>query len=78
MPVLRISQGTMKVVTKTEFAELLDTTKPVLNFDKRIPDPAVKYDFDLDVFQKLVRTFNNVEADRSGHLEYYCIVCPHF
>lgn len=54
IPVLNISKTSLKIVAKTEFAELLDTMEPVVNFEKKIRDPAVKYDFELDTFQKLV------------------------
>lgn len=39
---------------KTEWAEMLDTTKLVVNFEKKIPDPAVRFNFELDTFQKMV------------------------
>lgn len=51
---LRISSTTAVTKTKTEWAELLDTTKLIVNFDKKIPDPAVKFNFELDTFQKMV------------------------
>lgn len=54
IPVLNISKTQLKIVARTEYAEMMDTTVPVVNFEKKIPDPAVNYDFELDTFQKLV------------------------
>ncbi len=54
MPVLNISSTRTKMTMKTEWAEMLDTSNPVPDFEKKIPDPAVKYSFELDVFQKMV------------------------
>lgn len=54
IPVLNISKTQLKIVARTEYAEMMDTTVPVVNFEKKIPDLAVKYDFELDTFQKLV------------------------
>lgn len=54
LPVLKISSTTAVSKTKTEWAELLDTTKLIVNFDQKIPDPAVKFNFELDTFQKMV------------------------
>lgn len=54
LPVLKISSTTSVSKTKTEWAELLDTTKLIVNFDKKIPDPAVNFNFELDTFQKMV------------------------
>nr|CAI5856094.1 unnamed protein product [Callosobruchus analis] len=54
IPVLNISavapQSTLK---GGEWAVLLDTTKPVTNFEERIPNMAIKFPFELDIFQKL-------------------------
>lgn len=48
--VLKISDT---IIAKSmEWAEMLDVTQPVLDFDLRIPNPAYKYPFELDVFQK--------------------------
>lgn len=55
IPLLKISSlKSAKSATKTEWAELLDTTRPVVNFHKKIIDPAVMWNFELDTFQKLV------------------------
>lgn len=57
MPVLKISdtgKGDKATSGKsTEWAVLLDTTKPVNNFNESVPDMAHKYEFELDTFQKL-------------------------
>ncbi|XP_060530075.1 superkiller complex protein 2 isoform X2 [Cylas formicarius] len=37
----------------SEWAILLDTSKPVKDFDKQIPDMAKKFNFELDIFQQL-------------------------
>lgn len=37
----------------TEWAILLDSTQPVKDFKEKVPDMAIKYDFELDPFQKL-------------------------
>lgn len=56
MPVLKISSiKSNKSATKTEWAELLDTSKPVVDFHGKVPDPAVRWDFELDTFQKSVQ-----------------------
>ncbi|XP_022902314.2 superkiller complex protein 2 [Onthophagus taurus] len=54
-PLLKISELTSTVsskATKTEWAVLLDCTKPIDDFEERIPEMAHKYKFDLDIFQK--------------------------
>ncbi|XP_065206278.1 superkiller complex protein 2 [Planococcus citri] len=54
LPVLKISSSkSNRFAVKTEWAELLDTSKPVVDFHKKIEDPAVRWDFELDTFQKL-------------------------
>lgn len=48
--VLKISDT---IIAKSmEWAEMLDVTQPVVDFDLRIPNPAYKYPFELDIFQK--------------------------
>lgn len=50
-PVLMISE-TEVAVKNMEWAEMVDVTQPVLDFELRVPNPAHKYDFELDIFQK--------------------------
>lgn len=53
-PILKISAVPPQTEWKgSEWAILLDTTKPVKNFKERIPDMAIKFPFELDNFQKL-------------------------
>lgn len=51
IPVLKISEKQPELA-KTEWAEQLDTSAPITDFDKRIPDPAIKFEYELDTFQK--------------------------
>lgn len=51
-PVLRISEAPDAKLAKTEWAEMLDVTKPVKDFHLKVPDPAHVYPFELDIFQK--------------------------
>ncbi|XP_077301021.1 superkiller complex helicase subunit twister [Arctopsyche grandis] len=53
-PVLSIS--THKPVVKstvTEWVEIMDTSRPVEDFEKKVPNMAHKFPFELDTFQKL-------------------------
>lgn len=50
--VLRISEAPDAKLAKTEWAEMLDVTKPVKDFHLKVPDPAHVYPFELDIFQK--------------------------
>ncbi|KAJ8934480.1 hypothetical protein NQ314_013355 [Rhamnusium bicolor] len=53
-PVLKISAvPPQNALRGSEWAILLDTTKPVTNFKERIPEMAIKFPFELDTFQKL-------------------------
>jgi antiviral helicase SKI2 len=53
-PVLNISAVPPPTEFKsTEWAILLDTSKPVRDFRERIPDMAYEFPFELDTFQKL-------------------------
>lgn len=57
VPILKISEE-KPVYTKsneqsTQWAILLDSTKPVPNFEKQVPEMARTYPFELDPFQKL-------------------------
>lgn len=51
IPVLKISE-TRSELAKSEWAEQLDVSAPVTDFDKRVPDPAIKFEYELDTFQK--------------------------
>uniref|UniRef100_A0A336MWM2 CSON005945 protein n=1 Tax=Culicoides sonorensis TaxID=179676 RepID=A0A336MWM2_CULSO len=50
--VLHISETPDEKLVKTEWAEMLDVTKPVKDFHIKVPDPAHIYPFELDIFQK--------------------------
>lgn len=49
--VLKIGQS-RTIQEKLEYAEMIDVTKPITDFQQRIPDMAYKYPFELDNFQK--------------------------
>jgi len=51
IPILKISK-TQSELAKTEWAEQLDISAPVIDFEKKIPDLAFKFDYELDTFQK--------------------------
>lgn len=51
-PVLEISKSKKKRTLAMEWAEWVDITLPVLDFEKQIPEPAHTYPFELDIFQK--------------------------
>ncbi|XP_070172313.1 superkiller complex protein 2 isoform X2 [Polyergus mexicanus] len=51
IPVLKISEKQSEFA-KTDWAEQLDVSAPITDFDKRIPDPAIKFEYELDTFQK--------------------------
>ena len=55
-PVLAISKAPTVTVfqTKMEWAEQVDISKPMDDFEERVPDMAFKYRFELDTFQKQV------------------------
>lgn len=42
-----------KAVTETEWAIQLDTNQPIEDFEEQLPEMAMKYPFELDIFQKL-------------------------
>lgn len=50
--VLRISETDSAKLGKTEWAETLDVSRTIKDFHIKIPEPAQKYDFELDTFQK--------------------------
>lgn len=51
IPILRISEAP-KTNMKTEWAEQININVPVSDFDKKIPDPAMTFPYELDTFQK--------------------------
>lgn len=52
--VLKISETPApKAVTETEWAIQLDTNQPVEDFEEQVPEMAMKFPFELDIFQKL-------------------------
>ncbi|CAG9853750.1 unnamed protein product [Phyllotreta striolata] len=54
IPILDITNTINRNLANTsEWAILLDTSKPVKNFKERIPEMAIEYPFELDTFQKL-------------------------
>lgn len=50
--VLEISKVDSNMPTVTQWAEMMDVSQPVKDFNERIPNPAHKYPFELDTFQK--------------------------
>ncbi|KAG8312794.1 hypothetical protein J6590_015978 [Homalodisca vitripennis] len=52
-PVLSISKAVIKkAVEKTQWAEEIDISTPVTDFNKKVPSPAFTWPFELDTFQK--------------------------
>lgn len=53
IPILEISNTVTKAgLTSTEFAEVIDVSQPLPDFNEKIKDMAHKYPFELDNFQK--------------------------
>lgn len=52
IPVLKISESVPKGNLKTKWAEQIDINVPVTDFDKKILEPAMKFPYELDNFQK--------------------------
>ncbi|XP_050420420.1 helicase SKI2W [Adelges cooleyi] len=50
--VLKISGTSERSLVKSQWVEELDISKPIDNFDELLPDPAYKWEFELDTFQK--------------------------
>ncbi|KAG6800914.1 helicase SKI2W [Apis mellifera caucasica] len=50
IPILNISEK--RVETITEWAEQLDVSVPLTDFEKRIPELAMSFPYELDIFQK--------------------------
>lgn len=51
-PILNISNTENIKIRSLEWAEMIDITHPVTDFYQKIPNPAMTYPFELDVFQK--------------------------
>lgn len=54
--VLKISENAERALVKSKWVEELDISKPIDNFDELLPDPAYKWEFELDTFQKQVNS----------------------
>uniref|UniRef100_A0A6V7L8X4 Helicase ATP-binding domain-containing protein n=1 Tax=Bracon brevicornis TaxID=1563983 RepID=A0A6V7L8X4_9HYME len=52
MPILKITEKPKSLAKHSEWAEQLDVSIPVVDFDKKIPKPAITFDYELDTFQK--------------------------
>ncbi|GJQ84402.1 tst [Trypoxylus dichotomus] len=52
VPVLKITEPSHIISKDTQWAMMLDCTKPVTDFYERIPEMAHRYKFELDTFQK--------------------------
>ncbi|XP_057338709.1 SKI2 subunit of superkiller complex protein [Microplitis mediator] len=50
IPVLKLVEKPKSM--QAEWAEQLDVSIPVPDFDKRVPKPAITFDYELDTFQK--------------------------
>ena len=44
------------------YAINVDVSQPVTNFSQQVPNPAITYPFELDVFQKQVRGLGTVSC----------------
>lgn len=51
IPILNISEK-CEETTKSEWAEQLDVSVPITDFEKRIPELAMSFPYELDTFQK--------------------------
>jgi len=55
IPVLKITQtAPLKHQTRSQWAEELDVSCPVRDFEKKVPVMAKTWTFELDTFQKMV------------------------
>jgi antiviral helicase SKI2 len=55
IPVLKITEsGPVKLHRKAQWAEELDVSCPVTDFEKKLPTMAKTWPFELDTFQKKV------------------------
>lgn len=68
-PVLDISKTRKPRVQSMEFAEWVDITQPVKDFEKQVPELAHKYPFELDTFQKqaIIKLENHNHVFVSAH-----------
>jgi len=58
---LKISGNVERALVKSKWVEELDISKPINNFDELLPDPAYKWEFELDTFQKqVIRTLMRI------------------
>lgn len=51
VPIIKTSDKIKKNL-HAEWAEQLDVSVPVVDFDKKVPKPAMTFDYELDPFQK--------------------------
>ena len=51
-PVLKITNESSTSKMHEEWAEQLDVSIPVVDFEKKVPKPAIIFDYELDTFQK--------------------------
>lgn len=58
---LEMSSGHMILQNKS-YAINVDVSQPVTNFSQQVPNPAITYPFELDVFQKQVRGLGTVSC----------------
>lgn len=55
IPVLKITESApLKQLTQSQWAEELDVSHPVTDFEKKVPTMAKTWPFELDTFQKKV------------------------
>lgn len=68
-PVLDISRTRKPKVESMEFAEWVDITQPVKDFEKQVPELAHTYPFELDTFQKqaIIKLENHNHIFVSAH-----------
>lgn len=69
LPVLDISKTTKSKVRSMEFAEWVDISQPVKDFEKQVPELAKTYNFELDTFQKqaIIKLEKNNHVFVSAH-----------
>lgn len=68
-PVLDISKSRKPKMQCMEWAEMVDITQPVKDFDKQVPELAHTYPFELDTFQKqaIIKLENHNHIFVSAH-----------
>ncbi|XP_015116157.1 helicase SKI2W [Diachasma alloeum] len=52
IPVLKLTEKPKSMARQAEWAEQLDVSVPVVDFEKKVPKPAITFDYELDTFQK--------------------------